>query len=455
MKNILKTSLILLLLIGISPTTTWAQGSRFTQEEINLQKMLIEASREKLLRNYESAASLYEQIIKENRSYPSPHFELARVYVELGKMDLALKEVQTAIRLDDSNEWYKTFLADLYDKEGYNRKAAAIYEQLVKTNPDNDSFYFQWAYFLVKAEEGEAAIAVFNQLETKAGITEEMSSRKHKIWQQLGKKKEAAGEYERLLDKYPTNLDYRHTLARYYVQIGNQKNAKKQYEKIIALSPEDARANLAIASFEGKAKKGDDVAYLETLQTLFKQTDVLIDVKIAKLYPYVVNITKQENVLQEQILGLGMLLAEVHPTNAKAHAIHGDLLYQLNRESDALEAYKRTLELDDTVFPVWENTMQIYYTTKEYDNLAKFSEEAMDLFPNQGNAYYYNGLANLEKGAHRDAIASLELVLMMASNNPVLLKNAYLALGETYKRLEKFDLSEDAFNRAKAIKPKG
>jgi len=44
---------------------------------------------------------------------------------------------------------------------------------------------------------------------------------------------------------------------------------------------------------------------------------------------------------------------------------------------------------------------------------------------------------------------------MMSSHDPGLLKSAYNALGETYKKLEKFDLSEDAFNQAKAIKPKG
>jgi len=453
MKFLMKISLILLL--SSSQLVTWAQGSRFTQDEINLQKMLIEASREKLLRNYDSAASLYEQIIKENRSYPSPHFELARVYTELGKTDLALKHVETAIRLDGTNEWYKTFLASLYDKEGYNRKAAAIYQELAQTDKDNDAYYFQWAYFLVKAEEGKAAIDVFNQLEAKTGINEDITLRKHKIWQQLGKKKEAAQEYERLVKKYPENIDYRHALARYYLQIGEKKQAKRHYETIVVQNPEDANANLALASFDNKDRKGDDLAYLETLEALFNQSDVLIDVKIAKLYPYISKITKSELVLQERVLGLGMLLAEVHPNSAKAHSIYGDLLYQLDREPAALESYEKTLEIDDTVFSVWENMMQIYYSSKDFDGLVKFSEKAIDLFPNQGSAYYYNGLANTEKGAYQDAIISLELVLMMSSHDPSLLRSTYNALGETYKKLEKFDLSEDAFNQAKAIKPKG
>jgi len=126
-------------------------------------------------------------------------------------------------------------------------------------------------------------------------------------------------------------------LARYYLQVGSQKQAKKQYETIIQLSPEDAKANLALASFDNGNKKGNDLAYTETLQELFKQ-------------------------------------------------------------EEALAAYQTTLTLDDTSFPVWENIMQIYINQKEYDKLIKLTEEAMDLFPNRGIAYLYNGMALKEQG---------------------------------------------------------
>jgi len=152
--------------------------------------------------------------------------------------------------------------------------------------------------------------------------------------------------------------------------------------------------------------------------------------------------------VKEQVLGLGMTLVEVHPDDAKAHAIYGDLLYQLDRNEEALAQYKRTLALDDTVFPVWENAMQLHLLQKNYDSLIDLSEEAMDLFPNQGTAYYYNGLAYKEKGTFNEAMASLELVLLMASNNLPLLQQTYQAIGEVYQQLEKFDLAEDAFNRA-------
>ena len=443
--------IVLLFCLSFGSFSLFGQGSRFSEEDIHIQELLIEASKEKILKKYENAASLYEKIIDKNRAHPSPHFELARVYILLDKKDEALKELRTAIRLDGSNIWYKTFLAEVYGKEGRNRDAASIYQELAQKDQDNEYYYFQWAYYLVKAEKGEEAIGVFNQLEAKIGITEEISKRKHKIWNQLGKKKEAAKEYEQLVTKYPDNLAYRHFLARYYLQIGSQKQAKKQYETILQISPEDARANLALASFDNGGKKGNDAAYIATLQELFKQENVLIDVKIAKLYPYVVKISKSEPALQDQILALGKTLVETHDGEAKAHAIYGDILYQLDKTKEALMQYQTTIKLDDTSFPVWENIMQIYVSQKEYDKLAMLTEEAMDLFPNQGVAYLYNGKALKEQENYEEAIGSLELVLLMASKSPALKKSAYIELGEIYKKMEKFKLSEDAFKQAKAI----
>jgi len=449
MKSYIQT--ILLICLFLSTCSLFAQGSRFSEEDIHIQELLIEASKEKNLKKYESAASLYEQIIEKNRAHPNPHFELGRIYLLLEKKEEAVKELKTAIRLDDTNFWYKSFLAEVYGKEGRNKEAVRIYQQLAQKYQENDYYYFQWAYYLVKEGKGEEAIAVFNQVEAKTGINEEIVKRKHTIWNQLGKKKEAAKEYDNLVNKYPDNIEYRHFLARYLLQIGEQKRAKKHYETIIQLSPEDAKANLALASFDNGGKKGNDSAYLETLQALFKQDDVLIDVKIAKLYPYVVKINKSDPALQEQILALGNTLVETHDGTAKAHAIYGDLLYQLDKTKEALTQYQTTIALDDTSFPVWENIMQIYSSQKEYGKLVTLTEEAMDLFPNQGIAYLYHGMALKEQGNYKEAVSSLELVLLMASKSPSLKKNAYTALGEIYKKMEKFKLSEEAFNQAKAI----
>ncbi|MEM6317808.1 MAG: hypothetical protein AAF960_09060 [Bacteroidota bacterium] len=261
---------LLLLLIG-QCTIGWAQVSeRYTEEEVNIQKLFIEANREKLLRKYENAAFLFEEVTKKDKMNPAPYYELAKVYDILDESDKAIKNIKTAIRLDGNNNWYRIFLAKLHEKNDLDTEAAKVYEQLVQRDPKNDYFYYQWAYFLVKSGQPDKAIIVFSNLEEVVGINEDIIQRKHKIFHTLGKKKEAAKEYAKLVETFPDNIPYKHQLARYYEQIGSRKNAKSIYQQILAMSPEDTRASIALASY-GAGSQQNDLGYLTTLGTLIKK----------------------------------------------------------------------------------------------------------------------------------------------------------------------------------------
>ncbi len=429
----LKYGIILFIGLVLQPFNGSAQdGERYTEDEVNIQKLFIEANREKLLRKYENAAYLFEEVTKKDKTNPAPYYELAKVYDILDESDKALKNIKTAIKYDGDNTWYQIFLAQLHEKNNLDIEAAKVYEQLVQKDIKNDYYYYQWAYFLVKSGQVEKAIIVFDNLEGITGVSPEISERKHKIYHQMGKKKAAAKELAKLADAFPDNLTYKHGLARYFEQIGSRKNAKVVYEEILRMNPEDAKASIALASFNA-GNNTNDLGYLETLTQLFKKENVLIDVKIAKLAPYVTSVAQEENPATKQaILDLGKLLTETHSTAGKAYSIYGDMLYQVNDLEGALEQYKLTLKEDDTVFPVWQNAMEIHYLLGKYEELVDFSEEAMDLFPNQGAAYYYNGLATAKNGAYKEALNTYQLALMMSGKNPSLAADVYAAIADAY-----------------------
>jgi len=269
------------------------EGKRYTEEEVNIQKLFIEASREKLLRKYDNAVYLFEEVTKKDKINPAPYYELAKVYDILDESEKALKNIKTAIKLDQENTWYKIFLAELHEKNNLDIEAAKVYEQLAQKDPKNDYYYYQWAYFLVKSGQAQKAIIVFDNLEGITGINADIAERKHKIYHEMGKRKEAAKELAKLADAFPDNLVYKHKLARYFEQIESRKNAKVVYEQILKMNPEDARASIALASYNA-GNQQNDLGYLQTLGELFKKEGVLIDVKIAKLIPYVSSVAKEK-----------------------------------------------------------------------------------------------------------------------------------------------------------------
>lgn len=446
--------IILFLFLCLVSIPTYAQQDRYTEDEVNIQKLFIEATREKLLRKYENAAFLFEEVTKKDRNNPAPYFELAKVYDILDESEKAIKNIETAIKLDGNNSWYRVFLAELHEKNNQDIKAAKVYEQLVQKDLKNEYYYFQWAYFLVKSGDGEKAVIVFDNLEKLTGITPETSDRKHKIYHQLGKRKAAAKELSNLSDAYPDNTTYKHALARYFEQIGSRKNAKVVYQQILKINPDDAKAEIALASYNA-GNQNNDLGYLGTLTELFKKENVLIDVKIAKLFPYTQSIAKEKDpVVRQAILDLAKVLTEAHPTSAKSYSIYGDLLFQTDDLEGALEQYKNTLKEDDSVYAVWENAMEIYYQLGKQEELIDFSEEAMDLFPNRGASYYYNGLASNQKMDYSEALSSYQLALMMSGKDPLMALNIHAAIANTYAKQKKFAKAKVALQEGLKINPK-
>ena len=108
-----------------------------------------------------------------------------------------------------------------------------------------------------------------------------------------------------------------------------------------------------------------------------------------------------------------------------------------------------------------EKTQKFLHTTasyvtieaKDYNNLAVESENAMELFPNNPQFYYYNGLANVQKKNYSKAIESFNLGKELVVENDILLGQFYSSLGEVYHLLNVNDKSDDAYEKALKLQP--
>lgn len=421
-----------------------AQEDAIREADIKLQSDFIEANREKLLGNYEKAADAYKAILKKNREKPAVHYELARVLAKLERVEEAQKAIKNAIELDANNVWYQFFQAELYELNSDDQRAAEVYAKLVKRDPDNAEYYYKQAFYLVRARDLEKAIGVYDALEKRVGITEEIIRRKHTLYMGAGDMKKAAKEMQRLADAFPKNVDYLHLLAGFYEQTSQEDKAKATYKRILEVDATDAKAQLAL---QGNKKSGSNNA----LQDIFQKADVGIDLKIRELMPYIAELASGNRANMATGLALGKTLTEVHPEEAKAAAAYGDLLYHSGDIAGAQQQYERTLELDDTVYAVWEQLMYVHQEQNQYKELAKVSENAMDIFPNQARVYYMNAIAQNSTGDYEDAVEMLEEGQLMVGKDMPLRFDIYTQLGAAYYGLEKYEAAKEAVEEALKI----
>ncbi len=423
------------------------------EEEVNIQKIFIDATKDKLLGKYEEAIVLYKEVLKLDKNNHAAAYEMARLYEVLDKDEKALTSIKMACALDANNEWYKMLLADLYHKNNKNKEAASIYEDLSKANPTSEFFYSKWAFHLISAKEIDKGIKVYNDYEKKFGVTEEVVRKKHALYLGQGNPKKAEAELKKLIKRFPRAVEYHHLLAGFYTQTGQDDKASETYNTILDLDPENAKAKIAIA---GKNKTGNnDIMYLTSLIPVFEKQDVNIDLKIKELFPYINKVAEtKDDELKVATLNLAKILSQVHPEEAKSFSIYGDLLYYTGNTDDAVSKYKKTIELDKTVFTVWEQLMYIYHEQNDMESLLNITNDAMDLFPNKAKACYFNGVANSEMNNHKDAINIFRQALMMTAKNPRLKLDILTKIGRSYYMTKKYDKAEKSLTDALEMNPK-
>ena len=418
MKNIIFTICLLGSSCLFAQNTIGGNKVIVPEAEVKRQSEFLEAEKERLLLHYDKAIERYEKFLYDNPEVDAAWYGLARSYAYKEEYVKALDAIEKAVVKAPDNPWYRIFQADLFGKTGRLKDAIAVYETLTKRWPNNPEFFQQLAYLHVLNKDPKAGLKALDKLELITGISEETADKKHIIYVGLGDDKKAAAELLRLADAFPHKPEYRHRLARFYDTMGDQANARRVYEEIVRRDPNDSVAQLALL---GKGKNNSDATYLASLKPLFSDPGTPIDSKIKELLPFFDKLANNTDpALVQNLLDLGAILEKTHADDAKAWSISGDLLYYSNRPTEALEKYRQCIRLSPRVFSVWDNTLTILAGQKNFDEMLRFSEQAIDAFPNQPKAYFYYGAAANLKGLYDDAINQLEQAILMVGSNTAL-----------------------------------
>ena len=449
MKNIISFFFLSLLTI---PMFGQPEDTRPTIQVVEIEAAFIEAKKEVFLEHFEEAIVIYQGIITKDKTNATAYYELAKMYEALDNVKEAKINAKDAFRLDKENEWFGVYHAEYLISDGEYHQAADVYKSIITTNPKNKTYYYERAYLLAKAKEYEEAIKVYDDLVLVAGIEERSSRHKHTIYQLMGKSTKAAEALEDLILAFPSESQYYHVLAQYYESQGKSGKAKDVYKRALKVNSEDPVASIALA--ESLKASGDEAQYLLGLKPLFNRNEVSIDIKVKELYPYISKLPNVKDGVPEALLELSKIMTEVHREDAKAFAIYADILYYSGNPREALIQYNKTLELDNSVFSVWEQVLLINEELGQADELLKVSENAMDLFPSQAFVYYMNGIAYNRKGNFDDAVDVLEEAMMMSGRDNTMKLKVHAALGVSYQGTKNYADSDKNFEAALVIDSK-
>jgi tetratricopeptide (TPR) repeat protein len=421
-------------------------GDNFAEKDkVKFEYHFFNASKEKVLGNYELALNLFLQCAKINPKEPTPLYEIANIYDQTGDIASALPFAERATQLNPDNYWFQLLYGQLLYKNNNVAKCIKVFETLYEKNPQDLELAYNLAGIYIYENKHREAISLLDRIETQMGISEEISYQKQQLYLKLNDVEGAVSEIKKLILAFPSETKYYGVLGDIYFTNGQEENALEVYQKVLKIDPEAPFVHLSLADYY--RKKGQKALSYEHLILAFKNSELNIDSKMQILLSYY-SLSNANDNLKKQAFELCEILIATHPNEAKSHSIYGDFLYRDGQLNEAKVSFKKSLALEQNLFPIWNQILVIDIELSDFTSLVEDGKQTIELFPNQPTAYFFYGYGLVQKKDYTKAVEILSAGKDMVFNNDELLSQFFSTLGEAYYRIKKYTESDNAFENA-------
>ncbi|MCH2214185.1 MAG: tetratricopeptide repeat protein [Flavobacteriales bacterium] len=419
-----------------------------SQEELRAYEIaFLDGNKEKILGNIAEAEQYFKMALSINQNSDVAYFELAKISVERGRFDEAATLMEKARDLNKENMWYAEYLAKIYAETGQFNLSIETLEEIIEANPEKVEYYFNLGALLGAMEKYDEAIKVYDELENKYGLMEEVAMQRQVIYRDQNNPQKALEEVSRLITFNPSEIRYLGMKAEILEEMGRIEEAKTLYDKMLEIEPGFGQIYFSLFRiYENEGKTEQARAYL---LSAFESPSLGIDVKVNVL----LNLMTKPGESPELLFALSDKLVEAHPANAKAHAIQGDLYNNFQKPVEARASFLRALELDPNRPPIWQEVLIISSELNDFETMLSESEKAIEYFPQQPLFYLFNGIALQQMERAQEAVESLKAGKNLVIDNNELLGQFYASLGDAHHSIKDNKSSDSAYEKSLKYTP--
>lgn len=419
--------------------------------DTKFQEVFFQAQLEKAKGNAAKAFELFTQCVQLEPKNAAVHYEVGKYELnERNNAAEALAHAKLCVESDPENAWYQQLLAQSYASLSKYDAAIKAYREVVRLSPDNYEMLFELANVQLYANKQLDAIATYDILESKTGVYEELSVQKHVLYEQLKQYEKAGLELEKLATQFPEEPRFWGMAAQYYQRYGLKEKAVIALQKMVEADPSNGQVHWQLSEYY--ATQGEEERSYEELKLAFGTTDVAIDQKILVLMRYY-TLTEKRPEFLSNAYALLELTEQVHPNEPKGYAMYGDFLARDGKLKEALQKYKRALELGASMSLIWKQVLELEAELSDFSAMTVDAPKALELYPLVPEFYYFNGLAQQQLKNYSKAIDAFSMGKELVVDNTILLKRFYVALAESYNATKQYEKSDAAFEEALRIDP--
>ena len=394
-----------------------------------------------ILEDMDKALMLFEKALESDAENAAAHFKIASILAERGELDEALDHANKALDMVADNKYYYLTKAEILTKQSNFQEATQVYEQMIETVKGTNEYLFELAALYLYQQDFAQALDTYQRIEQQYGMIPEVINAKQKIYLQQNKLDKAIEEGVRLVETFPDEVAYVMSLAEVFVSNGRDKEAIPYLKSLLEVAPNNPEAQLMLAKIYQNT--GDSVQAEENMEVAFANPDLSLPLKLDLVAKYIQELPNKT--IEQLCASLTDKIVEAHPDEADAYVIKADFLNAVNQREAARDYYLKSTAYDESTFEVWQNLITIeFQDLHQTDSVLIHSEEALELFPNQGVLFFYNGAAHAAEKNYDEAAYALEQARQL-SNNKELTLYCNIYLGDVYNGLEDYKKSSQAY----------
>ena len=410
----------------------------------------VEGNKDFILGRFDKATDYLIRACKLMPDNAAFNYKLADCYAQQNNNEKAIFYAQKAHSIDSKNRFYGILLAQLYERTKKYKEAIKVYEKIVENHDGSDELLLNIANLQVFTNDFSDALKTYNKLEELYGLNEEIIRQKQLLYLKQNKLDEAILEWKKLIASNPEDQNLVIDLANLLFVNNRNAEAKKLLEETMVKNPDSPYASLMLSEIYKKEGKKQE-AKLE-LQKAFTSPNLNIDAKIGVLISMIRQI-QTDSTIKNELIDLGNTLVKVHPNEAKAFAMNGDILAIQEKKESALSNYVQSISLDNSHYKIWQQIIFLASELNQNDSVIKYSEKAIEVFPTQPLFYYYAGSAFHYKKNYVKAIEQFTTGKKMTINNNDLVVQFLSQLGDSYNEIKNHTKSDSSYDEALLLDP--
>ncbi len=422
----MKTILFLLfsLFLVISCKTKEVASTGLTQKDYQYIRTFHKGVRAKNEGQNAIAIQLFDSCFIAKPTDDAAAYALSQLYLQQNQLEKSAEYIQKAAKLDPKNEWYTQELAYMFYNQKRFKEAGVEFEKLVKNQPRNIDYWYGYSEVLKQEKQYEKAISALGKMEDQLGTIPEITLEKYELYKAMGQEAKGIEEIKKARIKQPDDLNLIGTLVDYYFKTNQADKAQEMLQALVKSDPTNGRANLALGEMYLRQYKKTE-AY-DCFSKGFDGKGVDIDTKMNVLLLLI----EKSVPLDDEAIVLAKKMVEQHPTDPKSHAILGDFYMQKDQKTEALNAFRKALNLNETKLPIWNQVMMLEYELKNFDSLYVHSRECAAIYPNSPEIQLMYTISCVQTTRFTEAIDAAEVGRGVVVKNPVLEAEFWAQQGE-------------------------